>query len=550
MKKVRQILSLLLMAMLILSLITACNPGASTTGVSTTTSATPTTSGSAGTTTTGSTYTGPTDKAKADENVTLSVFVSNGRIWKPELENHKAIMEKLNITLDVEVSAKPTEDLALRFASGDIWDIIYFPGFSFIEYLDTGYLMPLNELLPEYGQNILSTTTEYAMDICTIGSTIYCYPHENNNSKYRVAVRKDWLDKLNIDLSKHAVVEGSDIHYITLDEYTEIMRAFAKDDPDGNGKDDTYGLGAMYASKSANAQMHIMGAFNGSVGQAYDYNGTVKYYETSDDYRQALQYLNSQWTAGVIDPEFFLADGKYTRVMQGNIGSWVTWWSSPYQTILDGMRDIVPDVEWTPVLVQNGNSVGMMDNGRLSGTIAISSKCENPVRAMQLIDYLKTDEGWYQVRYGIEGLDYDFDNDGYPIRTEAGTKKFSEMTLDTLYMICDRLELVNFADSAPQKDPIMQLRRTWNMYQFVDSPLYSNLFYGLQTTEASKTYLADVQNYVMQWNMKFITGEVELNDANWQTYLTGWKSMGGSDILKSFVELYNEKNGTKLVPGM
>ena len=41
-------------------------------------------------------------------------------------------------------------------------------------------------------------------------------------------IRKDWLDKLGLDVPK------------TLDDVVEVARAFKNDDPDGNGVDDTW----------------------------------------------------------------------------------------------------------------------------------------------------------------------------------------------------------------------------------------------------------------------------------------------------------------------
>ena len=44
-------------------------------------------------------------------------------------------------------------------------------------------------------------------------------------------IRQDWLDNLKLEVPT------------TIDELEEVMRAFTEDDPDGNGQDDTYGLG-------------------------------------------------------------------------------------------------------------------------------------------------------------------------------------------------------------------------------------------------------------------------------------------------------------------
>lgn len=50
-------------------------------------------------------------------------------------------------------------------------------------------------------------------------------------SNHVVAIRQDWLNKLNLEVPK------------TLDDYITVMRAFTNDDPDGDGEKNTYGMG-------------------------------------------------------------------------------------------------------------------------------------------------------------------------------------------------------------------------------------------------------------------------------------------------------------------
>ena len=50
------------------------------------------------------------------------------------------------------------------------------------------------------------------------------------------------------------------------------------------------------------------------------------------------------------------------------------------------------------------------------------------------------------------------------------------------------------------------------------------------------------------WVMEFITGQTELNDANWSAYLDAYKTAGGAEILAAYTAEYNEKNGTSIEP--
>ena len=69
-----------------------------------------------------------------------------------------------------------------------------------------------------------------------------------------VLIRKDWLDKLGLKVPK------------TTDEYLAVMKAFTEKDPDGNGKNDTYGYGAFLEVSAPNEGLGrrldpIFGAF-------------------------------------------------------------------------------------------------------------------------------------------------------------------------------------------------------------------------------------------------------------------------------------------------
>ncbi|MDT2194410.1 hypothetical protein [Paenibacillus larvae] len=48
-------------------------------------------------------------------------------------------------------------------------------------------------------------------------------------------VRKDWLDRLGLEPP------------VTIEEYEKVIEAFATQDPNGSGEQDTYGLSMMHS---------------------------------------------------------------------------------------------------------------------------------------------------------------------------------------------------------------------------------------------------------------------------------------------------------------
>lgn len=494
--------------------------------------------------------------AVAEEEVpTLTVMMmDNGRTWDPETTNNKKIQEILGVKLDVTTGMK-ADTMNMQFASGELADIITLNKMDYTEYLDSGYLLPLNDLLEKYGPTIMERTTEFGLQCCTVDGKIYGFPYENNNVKYFTEIRKDWLDNLGYDLSKYTQIEGSDVYNIPMEDYIQMLRDFTFKDPDGNGKNDTYGLTFHGASSIETQFMAFYGAFGGVMTQYYLKDNTVWPFEATDDFRAALEQLHALWVEGVIDPEIFILQQDQARanLMSGKSGSFVAWWSTAYELIRDGMWDMQPTAEWISCeIVGPDGKVGMKDNGRISNTVHITTSCKNPELAMQVLDKLNTEEVWWLIRYGVAGEHYNVDENGNysGTRTEAGQKLFEGMRMDTLYNLTNCIELENIANSVKPTDEKMLVRYGKLIHQFIDAPLYHDLFYGMATTDEYKTYSVDVQNTVNTAVMNFVTGAVELNDANWQAYLNNWKSMGGADVLKSYVDAYNKLNNTAYEPAL
>ena len=117
-------------------------------------------------------------------------------------------------------------------------------------------------------------------------------------------IRKDWLDKLNLDDPKS--------HQDVLD----IMQAFVEQDPDGNGVDDTYALGlsgdiwnTLYGAKGFAA---AYGAFP-SIWYANGDGGLV-YGSVQPEMKDALGALRNLYEKNWLDPEFVVTNINETVV--------------------------------------------------------------------------------------------------------------------------------------------------------------------------------------------------------------------------------------------
>src|SRR5699024_199237 len=99
--------------------------------------------------------------------------------------------------------------------------------------INTGTIIRLNELIEEHAPNFnqyLNDNPDIKKMITTDEGNIYSFPFIRGDEALRVfmgpMLRKDWLDKLDLDVPE------------TIDEWEEVMTAIREGDPNGNGEKD------------------------------------------------------------------------------------------------------------------------------------------------------------------------------------------------------------------------------------------------------------------------------------------------------------------------
>lgn len=117
-------------------------------------------------------------------------------------------------------------------------------------------------------------------------------------------IRGDWLENLGV----------KELPY-TLDDFIKLMYRFTKEDPDKNGKNDTYGF-------STSAIRAVFGAFYGYTSfpdptyssriEFYNLDGKIQCGDILPTNKEALKILAQCYADGVIDPEFVSQNGENT----------------------------------------------------------------------------------------------------------------------------------------------------------------------------------------------------------------------------------------------
>ncbi|WP_018751631.1 extracellular solute-binding protein [Paenibacillus sanguinis] len=209
-----------------------------------------------------------------------------------------------NVDLDVWnlQNNRYEELLDLKLAQGQIPDLfrIRQPQ-DLLKYQMQGVLAEIPvQLLKQHAPDIVERIREFNpryLDYGQIDGSLYGIPVINSTNVYRVPVvyREDWLKQLDLEVPE------------TLDELENVLYAFAKKDPDGNGKQDTYGL-------SKEGMNVVFGAFGQAVFTEQLYfnrkNDQLVIGAVEPEMKEALAYLQKWYRDGIIDPEFITGENK------------------------------------------------------------------------------------------------------------------------------------------------------------------------------------------------------------------------------------------------
>lgn len=112
-------------------------------------------------------------------------------------------------------------------------------------------------------------------------------------------IRTDWLEKLNLEVPQ------------TMDEVMNMVDQFVKADFDGNGKDDTVGMGVAGTSLLGGGFGGLRGFFNAYgayPGIWVEKEGQLVYGAVQPECKTALAALHDMYEKGWIDPEFGVKD--------------------------------------------------------------------------------------------------------------------------------------------------------------------------------------------------------------------------------------------------
>lgn len=306
----------------------------------------------------------------------------NNNVWT------KAYLDELGIDIDFKYRAgtpdQAIQKINLMLASGEITDLMFVNNVQFQQLYQNGNLADLSDAYEKYASDdlkkIMTDDGGAALDSSKRDGKLYALPYflDPIESTRMLWVRKDWLTKLKLPEPK------------TMDDMLAIAKAFKEQDPDGNGKPDTYGLAAT---------KDIFGSIGGLEeffygNHAYpdiwvkDDSGKLVNGFTQPQMKTALTKLQELYKTGILAKEFGTKDGGKLQedLTSAKLGmTYGIWWLPLYP--LNSVIDKDPNADWKPypiVSVDQDQALDAVPGLQVSGYYVVKKDYEHPEAVIKM----------------------------------------------------------------------------------------------------------------------------------------------------------------------
>lgn len=328
-------------------------------------------------------------------NLTAWRFLNSAIEFEPgeDINNNvymKSYKEDFGINLSY-VWTVPEEQfdqkLNISVASGDLPDIMWLKNKQLIELSENDLLYDLTDLYKTNTSDFTKSILEQDMqsfNTAKVNGKLMSIPStaaavDNLQILY---IRSDWLKNLQLEVPK------------TMQELLKVAEAFTKNDPDKNGKNDTFGLALTknflpVSEKHAVATGFFAGYHAYNRRWIMDEAGNVAYGSIQPQIKVALQQLQDMYKNGLLDKEFGVKDKAKVMesVSSGKIGITYGGLSSPGAFLKDNVIND-PKAEWLAVPLVSIDSAPATPITSMPVTkyYAVSKDCKNPEAIMKLVE--------------------------------------------------------------------------------------------------------------------------------------------------------------------
>ncbi|MFB9274740.1 extracellular solute-binding protein [Cohnella cellulosilytica] len=353
----------------------------------------------------------------------------------------------------------------------------------------------------------------------SLDGKIYGLYTERLSSRQGVILRQDWLDAL----GRKAPA--------TIDELYETMRAFAYDDPDGNGLDDT--IGVADRNDLIFGVFKTIGSYFGTPNNwAVRGKGLVPEFETSE-YMATMNFMRSLYEEKLINQDFAVTSKEVQRnlFIRGQAGMYIGSMLDA-QRLADAAVRVNPGARFSIVnRIEGPRGFQIWSIPNFNGLYLFSKKAikseEELLKALRFFDRSMEGDVANLMKYGLEGRHYEVEENKVRLPKESQEMRNNEVSVIYTLMIAD-LSNPNIMKIGEQDELTALAER---LSEDNEKFIVRDPTVGLKSDTYDEKG-GELYKIVSDATYNYILGH--LDEEGFKRETERWKNAGGRDIIKEY----------------
>lgn len=222
-----------------------------------------------------------------------------------------------------------------------------------------------------------------------------------------------------------------------LDDYFDLMVAMKEICPTDEAGNPTYAT-SLFSDWDDNMVMNVKSFASAYYGYdefeigLYDavngvFHGAL---EEGGPYLEALKFYNRLYQAGLLDPDSTTNNWDAMAAKVANGGVFMSVFDFSGRDLYNTQEHLSEGKAMLSLVPESATNIvyGLNENGG-DRIWSIGSKTAYPELCMQIIDWCASPEGAMTIWYGLQGVHWDYDEDGYTYFTDFGAQSYADPNL-------------------------------------------------------------------------------------------------------------------------
>ncbi|MNO19621.1 Lipoprotein LipO precursor [compost metagenome] len=427
--------------------------------------------------------------------------------------------------------------LNLMIASGEVPNVFLPWNGNEVDLAKNGAIADLTELLPKYAPNLWNLIPQEVWNVVkandpTGEGKIYWVPGVNGYEKTTGLIRKDWLDKLNLQMPK------------TQEEYVNVLKAFKDQDPNGNGKADEIPTGGRQNARWMDHLFNMYGVAIVEGNPDWDvYNGELTYSATTQNMKDALTFISKLYKDNLMDQETFLNDkAKWDgKIDSSTVGNYYHWGQNvnTHLDLIQQATGVQADISVLPVIEAPGYEgkgfITTKQVGNPQWVVSSQQDEEHLIASMKFLNGIADTSKWSDIFWGVDGMHHKVvDGKKILLPDDKSTQQNRLNPYEQFGNLDFQEELLGSVSTDSNKWQYEQDIRNMKELQ-----QYTKVIAGDGMPSSVYADYPDIKNNTLwyEYATKIIIGTYSID--KFDEFVDKWNKSGGSEVTKRAREWYS-----------